>query len=185
MIKLKDIIEQSLKESAGFGMAGGSLGGSLTSNDTQLRPMPGGWNDDSPNWDGIKENKDWFLHIEGNDWQNKRSGAAVYITENDVPYKLWISIKTHGLRKDGDTNEAYIHRIRKHTDKVARSWVNEAKKLYKNLDINEVGNPIKITWRQAFKEALNDLKIKSQLVDQGEKEMATVSDPVNFTPRLE
>ncbi len=95
--------------------------------DSNLVPTPGGFNDDSPNWDGI---------------------------------------------------------IRKHTDKVAKAWLSKAKKLYKNPEINEVGNPIQMTWKQAFREALKDIKVKSQLIDCGEKEIAPVADPVNFTPRI-
>lgn len=152
--------------------------------DSNLVPTPGGLNDDSPNWDGIIEGKDWFCHVEGNDWQNKRSGAAVYINEDDKPHKIWINIKTHGLRKSGDTNEAFKARIRKHTDKVAKAWLSKAKKLHKTPEINEVGNPIQMSWKQAFREALKDIKVKSQLVDCGEKEIAPVADPVNFTPRI-
>lgn len=183
MIKLKDILLKSINESAGFGMAGGSLGGSLSSNDTKLRPLPGSMDDVEP-WNGIIEGKDWFCHIEGNDWQNKKSGAAVYINEDENPHKIWISIKTHGLRKPGDTNEVFKGRIRKHTDKVVRSWLSAAKKIHKDPEINEVGNPIQMTWKQAFREALKDLKIKSQLVDCGEKEIAPMTDPINFTPRI-
>lgn len=180
MIKLKDILHQALNES------GMSMGyGSMTSVDTQLRPTPGGLNDDSPNWDGIIEGKDWFCHIHGNNWQNKRSGATVYINEDEKPHKMWISIKTHGLRKTGDTNEAFKARIRKHTDKVTKAWLSKAKKLHKTLEMNEVGNPIQITWKQAFKEALKDTKVQSYLAGSGGKEIAPVSDPVNFTPRLE
>lgn len=153
--------------------------------DSKLRPMPGGWNDDSPNWDGIVEGKDWFCYMEGNDWQTKRSGATVYINEDDKPHKIWIKIKTHNLRKPNDTNESYKERVRKHTNKVARTWMTAAKKIHNNPDINEAGNPVPITWKQAFRESLKDTKLKAHLADCGEQETSSLADPVNFTPRLQ
>jgi len=164
---------------------GMSMGyGSMSSNDTKLRPTPGGWNDDAPNWDGIVEGKDWFCYMEGNDWQTKRSGATIYINEDEKPHKMWIKIKTHGLRKPNDTNESYKERVRKHTNKVARSWMSAAKKIHNNPDINEAGNPVPITWKQSFREALKDFKLKAHLAECGEQEIAPVADPVNFTPRI-
>lgn len=151
--------------------------------DSALRPTPGGWNDGSPNWDGVVEGKDWFCYMEGNDWQAHRSGATIYITEDDKPHKMWIKIKTHGLRKKGDTNESYKERVRKHTKKVAGSWMSEAKKLYKNIEINEAGNPVPITWKQAFREAMNHPKVKEFLAEKGEQEITPLVDPVNFTYR--
>lgn len=147
--------------------------------DSQLRAVPGGQNDGSPNWsespdwDGIVEgNKgDWFAYIEGNDWEKKVSGASVYITEDtDKPYKIWIKIKTHGLKKKGDTNETYKDRVRKHTKKVAGAWMSAAKKLHEP-QLNEVGNEIPKTWRQSFHEALNDPKLNGVLAESGEKEI--------------
>ena len=152
--------------------------------DSALRPVPGGWNDNSPNWDGIVEGKDWFCYMEGNDWQTHRSGATVYINEDDKPHKMWIKIKTHGLRKKGDTNESYKERVRKHTKKVASSWMSAAKKIHNNPEINEAGNPTPITWKQAFREAFNDPKVTDYLAEKGEDVIAPMADPVNFTPRI-
>jgi hypothetical protein len=152
--------------------------------DSKLRPTPGGWNDDSPNWDGIVEGKDWFCYMEGNDWHAKRSGATIYINEDEKPHKMWIKIKTSNLRKPNDTNESYKERVRKHTNKVARSWMSAAKKIHNNPDINEAGNPVPITWKQAFREAMKDSKLKAHLAECGEQEIAPVADPVNFTPRI-
>jgi hypothetical protein len=149
--------------------------------DSALRPVPGGWNDNSPNWDGVVEGKDWFCYMEGNDWHSKRSGASIYINEDEKPHKMWIRIKTHGLRKNNDTNESYKERVRKHTNKVARSWMSAAKKIHNDPELNEVGNPIPVSWKQAFREALKDPKVKAHLADCGEGPMA---DPVNFTPRI-
>lgn len=186
MIKLKKLIESSLTE------RGMSMGcGSMSSDDTKLRPTPGGQNDNSPkwndnveDWDGIVEGDNWFCYMESNDWHSKRSGASIYITEDDKPHKMWIKIKTHGLRKDNDTNESYKDRIRKHTNKVARSWMSAAKEIYNNQDLNEVGNPVPISWKQAFKEALNNPKVNSHIAEVGEKEIAPLAEPVNFTPRI-
>jgi hypothetical protein len=151
--------------------------------DVKLRATPGGqndgapgwengspsWNDDVEDWDGIVEGQDWFCYIEGNDWQNKRSGATIYINEDDKPHKMWIKIKTHGLRKNNDTNESYKERVRKHVNKVARSWMSAAKDIHNNPDLNEVGNPIPISWKQAFKEALTNSKVKSYITEIGEQ----------------
>lgn len=164
---------------------GMSMGyGSMTSNDTKLRPTPGGWNDDVSSWDGIVEGKDWFCYMEGNDWHNKRAGATVYINEDDKPHKIWIKIKTHGLRKPNDTNESYKERVRKHTNKVARSWMSAARNIHNNPEINEAGNPVPITWKHAFREAIKDAKLKTHLAECGEQEIASTADPVNFTPRI-
>lgn len=158
---------------------GNSMGyGSMSSNDTKLRPMPR-WNDDVSNWDGIVEGKDWFCYMEGNDWQSKRSGATVYINEDDKTHKIWIKIKTGRLRKPNDTNESYKERVRKHANKAARTWMSAAKKMYNDPEINEVGNPIPITWKHAFREALKDPKLKPYLAECGEDKPSV--DPVNFT----
>lgn len=153
--------------------------------DSALRPTPGGWNDDVSSWDGIVEGKNWFCYMEGNDYQARRSGAIIYITEDDKPHKMWIKIKTHRLRKKNDTNESYKERVRKHTNKVARSWMSAAKKLYNNPDINEAGNPVPLTWKHCFREALKNPKVMEFLAESGEQEIAPVVDPVNFTPRKE
>lgn len=148
--------------------------------DSKLRPTPGGMNDNSPNWDNVVEGKGWFCYMEGNDWNKRTSKATVYITEGDKPYKLWMEIKTHGLRKPNDTRKIHEDRVRKHIKKVAGSWMSEARQIYNNPELNEVGNPIPITWKEAFHEALCSPKIKAHLADCGEQAMV---DPVNFTPR--
>ena len=159
--------------------------------DSKLRATPGGqndgaqgWNEGVGDWDGIIEGKDWFCYVEGNDWHNKSAGASIYITEDDKPHKISIKIKTHGLRKTNDTNESFKERVRKHAHKVARSWMTKAKEIHNNTDLNEVGNPIAVSWKQAFKEALNDPKVKGLVAETSEKELPTISDPVNFTPRI-
>jgi hypothetical protein len=172
-MKLKTIL--LIGESAGFGMAGGSLGGSLTSYDTQLRAKPGSM-DDVESWDGIVEGDKWFCHIQANDWDKKLSGASVTITENDKHHKFWIKIKTHGLRKTGDTNESYRQRVKKHSNKIARKWISEAKKLHRP-ELNEVGNEIPKYWSESFKKSIES--IKPFISDWGEKEI----DSVNFTYR--
>lgn len=149
--------------------------------DSQLRPVPGGWNDNSPNWDGVVEGKDWWGYIGENDWNKKQSWAAVYINEDEKPYRMWIKIKTHRLRKPNDTNQSYKDRVRKHTTKVAKAWMTAARKIHNNPDLNEVGNPIQKSWKDSFREAIDDLKVKQFLAEKGEEVMA---DPVNFTPRV-
>lgn len=160
---------------------GNSMGyGSMSSNDTKLRPTPRNkWNGDVSNWDGIVEGKDWFCYMEGNDWHAKRSGATVYINEDDKTHKIWIKIKTGRLRKPNDTNESYKERVRKHTNKAARTWMSAAKKMYNDPEINEAGNPVPITWKHAFREALKDSKLKPYIAECGETE--PMVDPVNFT----
>ena len=89
--------------------------GSMSSNDNELRPMPGS-TDDVDDWDGIKEGKGWFLYRETNNWDKRRAAASIYITEEDTPHKYWIKIKTHKLRKPNDTNQLYQERVKKHSD---------------------------------------------------------------------
>jgi hypothetical protein len=162
--------------------------------DDRLRAMPGGLNDNNPNfddntwdsghdsWDSIVEGKDWFCYIESNDWQNKKAGATVYINEGDTSHKIWIKIKSHGLKKPTDTNRSFQERVRKHINKIAKSWVSEAKKIHNNPEINEVGNPVPVSWKQAFQEAIKSPKITGYVSDKGEAS-GVIADPVNFTPR--
>jgi len=173
-MKLKTILLLERGMSMGYG--------SMSTNDTKLKPTPGGMND-GPDWDGVVEGKDWFCYMEGNDWNKHRAGISIYITEGDKPHKIWAKIKTGGLRKKGDTNEAAKERVRKHINKVARSWVSEAKRIHNNPEINEVGNPIPISWKDAFLEVLDNPKVKAHLAECGEQEIPSIADPVNFTPR--
>lgn len=152
--------------------------------DSKLRPMPGKFNDKADSWDGIIEGNDWFVHVEANNWDTKQAGASAYISEDHEPTRLWMKIKTHGLRKPNDTNRMFEERVKKHMDKVARSWASAARKLHNNPPLNEVGNPVPITWKEAFREALNDPKVKTHLADSGERRMTPIADPVNFTPRI-
>jgi len=154
----------------------------------KLYPVPGSLNDKT-NWNkntddssSIVEGDGWFVYKESNDWNKRQSGASVTITEDDKPHKIWIKIKTHGLRKANDTNETFKERVRKHTNKVAGQWISAAKKLHEP-ELNEVGNPIPISWKQAFKEALNNPKVKSHLMETGAEDIAPICDPVNFTSR--
>ena len=62
--------------------------------------------------------------------------------------------------------------------------MSAAKKIHNDPEINEVGNPIPITWKQAFRESLKDPKLKTHLAESGEQESAPLADPVNFTPRV-
>ncbi len=160
--------------------------------DVKLRATPGGqddgaegWNENVGDWDGvIKGNSDWWGYVAGNDWNKKQAGVDIYITEDDKPHKISIKIKTHGLRKNGDTNESYKERVRKHAHKVARSWMSKAKEIHNNTELNEVGNPISVSWKHAFKEALSDPKVQGLVAEVKEKELSPISDPVNFTPRI-
>ena len=158
--------------------------------DSKLRPTPGGQNDGSPNWNdnvddwnGIVEvGNDCFAYVGGNDYHKHLAETTVYINEDgQKPHKMWIKIKTHGLRKPTDTNESFKERIRKHANKVSRSWIKTAKDLHDNPEINEVGNSVSVAWREAFHEALKDPTVQAHLADCGEAAMA---DPVNFTPRV-
>jgi 2'-5' RNA ligase len=156
--------------------------GSMSSNDIKLRPIPGSvndssdWNRDVDDWDGIVNGDNWFVYKESNDHQTNKSGASVTITEDEIPYKIWIKIKTHGLRKTGDTNETHKARIRKHTNKIASKWISAAKKLHE-IELNEVGNEIKKSWKESFKNSIES--IKSYICEYGEHEI----DTVNFTYR--
>lgn len=175
-MKLKTILLLNEMSIPSFNM------GSMTSNDTKLRAYPGSM-DDAESWDGIKEGNGWFMYRGSNDWHSKRSGASVYITEGE-PHKFWIKIKTHGLRKPNDTNESYRNTVKKHTDKVSRAWMTAARKIHNSPEINEVGNEIPVSWKQAFREALNDPKVKPYIDKVGEEKNSPIVDPVNFTPRI-
>lgn len=158
--------------------------------DVKLRATPGGqndgskgWNEGVEDWDGvIKGDGNWWGYVAGNDWNKKQAGVDIYITEDDEPHKISIKIKTHGLRKTNDTNESFKERVRKHAHKVARSWMTKAKEIHNNVELNEVGNPITVSWRRAFKEALNSPKVKGLVAEFKEKELSTICDPINFTP---
>ena len=180
-MKLKTLL--LLEKSMGYG--------SLTTGDNQLRPYPGSM-DDIEEWNGITEHEKWFSYSESNNWDLKRSGVSVYVTEGD-PKKYWIKVKTHNLRKPNDTNEGYRQRVRKHTNKVSKAWITAARRLYNNPEINEVGNSIQMSWNEAFSKALQDPKIKPFIAETGESpikqtqknDTSAISDPINFTPRLE
>lgn len=153
--------------------------GSMTSQDTQLRPMPGSIDE----WNGIVEGDGWFLYKEANNWHHRQSGASVTITEGE-PTRYRIKIKTKGLKKKGDTNAKLAERVRKHTEKVSRSWISAAKKIRNNPELNEIGNSVQKSWAQCFKEALNDPSVSGFVEDFQESKVSSVSDPVNFTPRV-
>lgn len=171
-MKLKTLI--FLENSMGYG--------SMSSMDTSLRPMPGSM-DSIEEWNGIVEGDGWFLYKEHNNWHIKQSGASVTITEGE-PTRYKIKIKTKGLRKKGDTNKMLSERIRKHTEKVSRSWISAAKRIRNNPDLNEIGNPIQKSWAQCFKEALKDPKVSGFVESFEESKIPPISDPVNFTPRI-
>ena len=159
--------------SAGMGF------GPLSSQDNRLYAMPGSTYDEEK-WGGIVEGEKWFLYKESNDWHNKNSFASVTITEGE-PTKLRIKIKTKGLKKKGDTNAKLYERVRQHTNRVSGAWVSEAKKIYNNPELNEVGNPIQKSWHQCFKEALQNPKVAPFVegVEEG-KWPAPIVNPVNF-----
>ena len=163
----------------------GSMGmGAMSSMDSRLRPWPGSI-DNTEDWNGIVEGDGWFLYKESNNWHHRQSSASVTITEGE-PTRYRIKIKTKGLKKKGDTNASLSERVRKHTEKVSRSWVNVAKKIRNNPDLNEIGNPDVKSWAQCFKEALEDPKISGLIegFEESKLNVAPVSDPVNFTPRM-
>jgi hypothetical protein len=140
-------------------------------------------NENTDSWDGITEGNGWFAYFESNNWDNKRSGASVYITEGE-PHKYWIKVKTSGLRKPNDTNESYRQRVRKHSSKVARNWISTARKLHNTPELNEVGNPIQLTWKECFKMALES--VSSHVLEWGEespkkKDRQPEVEPVNFS----
>jgi len=166
-MKLKTLIFLESRPSMGYG--------SMSSQDTKLRPLPGSI-DDIDDWDGIVEGDGWFLYKEHNNWHQKQSGASVTITEGE-PKRYRISIKTKGLRKMGDTKQQFVERIRKHTNKVSSAWISAAKRIKNNPDLNEIGNPIHKSWGECFEAALQDAKVSPYV--QG-----VSVDAVNFTPRV-
>jgi hypothetical protein len=156
--------------------------GSMDSQDHALRPLPGSMND-GDSWDGIVEGDGWFLYKEANNWHQKQSSASVTITEGE-PTRFRIKIKTKGLKKKGDKNSQLYERVRKHTNSVSSAWVSEAKKIYNNPELNEIGNPLQKSWAQCFKEALQNPKVAPFVEGFEESKISSISDPVNFTPRV-
>lgn len=170
-MKLKTLIFLESQPSMGYG--------SMSSQDTQLRPMPGSIDD----WNGITEGDGWFLYREANDWHNRQSGASITVTEG-TPHRFRIKIKTRGLKKKSDTNASLNERVRKHTDKVSKTWISVAKRIKNNPELNEIGSPVEKSWSDCFREALEDPKVQPFLEDVSEEKLSSVSDPVNFTPRV-
>ena len=169
-MKLKNLI--FLEGAGAYG--GNTIGmGAMSSQDSTLIATPGGQNDKDDNWNGIVESSDgkWFLYKEANDWHNKCSFASVTITEGE-PTRYRIKIKTKGLRKKGDLNSKLYERVRSHINKVANSWVSEAKKIHNNPELNEIGNPIEKSWTQCFKEALQNPKISSFIEEIQESKLS-------------
>jgi hypothetical protein len=152
---------------------------SMSSQDSQLRPMPGG-NNNAEDWNGIVEGDGWFLYKESNNWHNKQSTASITITEGE-PTKFRIKIKTKGLKKKGDTNAKLYERVRQHTNRVSSAWISEAKKIYGNPELNEAGNPIQKSWHQCFKEALQSPKVSPFVEGIEESKWGSpIVNPVNF-----
>jgi hypothetical protein len=169
---------------------GMSMGyGSLTSDDTQLRPVPGGA-DDVPNWEGVTEGNGWFSHRGQNDYNEGVTYAEICITETGKPKKFKIKIKTRGLKKPNDTIKSFHERVHKHGDKITGKWISAAKKLHNEPKrINEVGNKIMRTWEECFKEALETIRpfiteCNESTITGYEKSSTAIADPVNFTPRV-
>jgi len=154
-----------------------SVPGSMTSGDTELTP-----------WNGVKEGNGWFSYSGNNHHNLGESYCSITITESDIPHKYWAIIKTKGLKKPNDTNRSYHDKIRRRTESVTRSWVSAAKRLYKEpKHVTECGNPIMRTWKDAFKESLDDPRVKTFINNWGEGQMnsqAPIVGPVNFTPRV-
>lgn len=150
--------------------------GAMSSGDTDLVP-----------WNGVTEGNGWFAYGGNNHHDLGESYCSITITETDTPHKYWATIKTNGLRKPNDTNRIFHERIRKRTDRVKKAWVSSAKRLYKEPKrVTECGNLIMRTWKEAFKEALDDSRVKTFIKQFGEGTMggqAPIVDPVNFTPR--
>ncbi len=179
-MKLKTLIFLDFLNEGGMSYPSAGMGyASMSSQDTALRPMPGSI-DAKESWDGIVEGNGWFLYKESNNWHNKQSTASVTITEGE-PIKLRIKIKTKGLKKKGDTNAKLYERVRQHTNRVSSAWVSEAKKIYNNPELNEVGNPIQKSWHQCFKEALQSPKVSPFVegIEEG-KWPAPIVNPANF-----
>ena len=155
-----------------------SVPGSLTSGDHELVP-----------WSGVTEGDDWFAYAGNNHHNVGESYCSVTITETDKPVKYWATIKTRGLRKPNDTTLVYHERIRKRTDRAKKAWMSAAKRLHKDPKrVTECGNLIMRSWSEAFKEALDDPRVKTLINKYGEGKMgsqAPIVDPVNFTPRME
>jgi len=149
--------------------------GALTNGDDELRSYPS----ETVTKQGAPE---WFMAHGTNDWHNKKAYCSAYITETGgKPMRIWVEIKTRGLRKPNDTHSSHHERVRKAIAKVSRAWSGEAKRLKKEVRLSEIGNRSYPTWKECFVQALKSQKVAPYITAQGTDEAAM--DPVNFTPR--
>jgi hypothetical protein len=81
----------------------------------------------------------------------------------------------HGIDKDN------------HRKKAASKWRSLASKIHNDTELNEVGNPQQLSWKESFKLALKDPELKEYIRNNshqkvfGNKDVAPCIDSVNFT----
>lgn len=63
--------------------------------------------------------------------------------------------------------------------KAFTKWKSIANEIYRDIQLNEVGNPIQKSWKQAFAEALEHPDLQEFVRNHGKHQ--SVFDPVNFT----
>ena len=75
----------------------------------------------------------------------------------------------------------------KHRHKAFTKWKSVASKIHGDAPLNEVGNPIQKSWKEAFKEALEHPDLQEFIRHSShhkvfeDKDAAPCIDPVNFT----
>lgn len=105
-------------------------------------------------------NKEWMLY-EG------EQNVTILFPDNT---KLSLEVYSRGKR--GEEKEQWRHR-------AASRWKSIANELHNDNQLSEVGNPIVRPWKECFKEALLDERMKEFI----KSNYGTIFDPVNFTPR--
>lgn len=167
MIKLKEIMKE-------FWMPG-----AMTTNNN---PSPLAYADapsdeliQKPSESVTQDNKDWFMHLGTNDWNDKKALCSVQINEGDNSIRIWAEVKTKWLRKSGDSNSGHHDRVNSTIKKVAKAWASEARRIRRESIVSEIGNKTTRTWKECFTKALESSKVAPYIKGSG------IIDPVNFS----
>lgn len=134
----------------------------------KMKPYIKTWGVDHSDWRGMSretvnesfnQGDGWFVH------EGSQSISTIFENGRQISFELTFKNK-RGEEKN------------KWRSQAASKWKTVAREIHNNPDLNEIGNPQQKSWEHCFQEALNDERVKPFI-----KEMASIYDPVNFTPR--
>lgn len=134
---------------------------------------------------GMKENiQEEFhhLHKEYRLYEGRNKIVAIFEDNSRIAFEV------HFRDNHGEDREKWRH-------KALTSWKSLANEIHRDVQLSEVGNPIEKTWKECFREALKDPKMKEYMRaphhqrvfdDKGypakiQGKPAPCIDPVNFT----